>query len=91
VRVVALAVTETEDEILAYAEAGVTGFVPRHGTLETLENTLADSALALLLGTPAELGKSSRLFININRAPLDLDLAQRGAARGRFDYRASDV
>jgi hypothetical protein len=53
--------------------------------------TLADSAPALLLGTPAELGRSSRLFININRAPLDLDLAQRGAARGRFDYRASDV
>jgi DNA-binding NarL/FixJ family response regulator len=41
VRVVALAVTETEDEILAYAETGVTGFVPRHGTLETLENTIA--------------------------------------------------
>lgn len=41
VRVVALAVTETEDEIIAYAEAGVTGFVPRHGTFENLQLTMA--------------------------------------------------
>jgi DNA-binding NarL/FixJ family response regulator len=41
VRVIALAVTETEDEIVAYAEAGVTGFVPRHGSLDTLKVTIA--------------------------------------------------
>jgi len=53
--------------------------------------TLADSALSLLLGTPAELGKSSRLLISINRAPLDTNLEQRNATRGRFNYRLSDV
>lgn len=41
VPVVALAVTDTDDEIVSYAEAGVTGFVPQHGTLEDLELTLA--------------------------------------------------
>lgn len=40
-RVVALAVTGTETEVVAYAEAGVTGFVPRHGTLEHLKLTIA--------------------------------------------------
>ncbi len=41
VPVVALAVTDTDDEIVAHAEAGVTGFVPRHGTLEDLKLTIA--------------------------------------------------
>jgi two-component system nitrate/nitrite response regulator NarL len=41
VPVVALAVTEAEDEIVAYAEAGVTGFMPRDGTLENLKLTIA--------------------------------------------------
>ncbi len=53
--------------------------------------TLADSALSLVLGTPAEMGKSSRILISINRAPLDTDLGQRSATRGRFNYRLSDV
>lgn len=41
VKVVALALTETEDEIIASAEAGVAGFLPRRGTLEDLELTVA--------------------------------------------------
>ncbi|MGH3937951.1 MAG: LuxR C-terminal-related transcriptional regulator [Pseudonocardiaceae bacterium] len=41
VRVVALAVTEIEEEIVAYAEAGVTGFVPRQAGLENLKLTVA--------------------------------------------------
>jgi two-component system, NarL family, nitrate/nitrite response regulator NarL len=41
IRVVALGVTEIEDEILAYAAAGVTGFVPRRGTFENLQLTMA--------------------------------------------------
>lgn len=53
--------------------------------------TLADSALSLLLGTPAELGKSTRVLISINRAPLDIDLERRNATRGRFNYRLSKV
>lgn len=40
-RIVALAVTETDEEIVNYAEAGVTGFVPRHGTLDSLRRTIA--------------------------------------------------
>lgn len=40
VPVVALAVSDTDDEIVGYAEAGVTGFVPRQGTLEDLERTV---------------------------------------------------
>lgn len=39
-RVIALAVSET-DEIVACAEAGVVGFLPRHGTLRDLELTVA--------------------------------------------------
>lgn len=41
-RVVALSVTETEDEIVAYVQAGVTGFVTKHGTLENLMLTMAN-------------------------------------------------
>lgn len=52
--------------------------------------TLADSALSRTLGTPAELGKSSRVLISINRAPLDTDIEQRSATRGRFNYHLSD-
>jgi hypothetical protein len=48
--------------------------------------TLADSALALVLGTPAEVGKSTHFQISVNRAPLDADLDNRSASRGRFSY-----
>jgi DNA-binding NarL/FixJ family response regulator len=40
-KVVALAVAETDDEIVACAEAGVAGFLPRQGTLADLESTVA--------------------------------------------------
>jgi len=39
--VVALAVGENEHEIVACAEAGAAGFLPRHGTLDDLESTVA--------------------------------------------------
>ncbi len=48
--------------------------------------TLADSALARVLGTPTEVGKSARLRISVNRAPLETDLVDRSASRGRFSY-----
>ena len=48
--------------------------------------TLADSALARMLGTPTEVGKSSRFQISVNRAPLEADLKGRSASRGRFSY-----
>jgi hypothetical protein len=61
---------------------------PHVGSLDRV-TTLADSALATVLGTPAEIGRSSRMMISINRAPLDIDLEQRSATRGRFAYRLS--
>jgi hypothetical protein len=48
--------------------------------------TLADSALARVLGTPAEVGKSTRFHISVNRAPLETDVENRSASRGRFSY-----
>ncbi len=48
--------------------------------------TLADSALARVLGTPTEVGKSARFQISVNRAPLETDLQNRSASRGRFSY-----
>jgi hypothetical protein len=48
--------------------------------------TLADSALARVLGTPAEVGRSSRFQISVGRAPLEADLQNRSASRGRFSY-----
>jgi two-component system nitrate/nitrite response regulator NarL len=40
-KVVAVAISEADDEILACAEAGVAGFLPRTGTLEDLMLTVA--------------------------------------------------
>lgn len=40
VRIVALGVSETEDEIIACAEAGVAGYVPRDGSLHDLVATI---------------------------------------------------
>jgi two-component system nitrate/nitrite response regulator NarL len=40
VKVVALAVTETEDEILSCAEAGIVGYVPRDGSVHDLIATI---------------------------------------------------
>lgn len=64
--------------------------VPLVGALGRV-TTLADSALSLVLGSPTEIGKSSRILISLNRASLDIDLEQRNATRGRFNYRLSDV
>jgi hypothetical protein len=49
--------------------------------------TMADSALATVLGTPVEVGKSSRFFIDVDRADMAADLVGRSANRGRFVYR----
>jgi hypothetical protein len=48
--------------------------------------TLGDSALARVLGTPAEIGRSTRFQISVNRAPLETDIENRSASRGRFSY-----
>jgi len=44
VRTVALGVSETEDEIIACAEAGVAGYVPRDGSLHDLVATISGVA-----------------------------------------------
>ena len=48
--------------------------------------TVADSALAALLGTPAEVGRSSTYRLDVGGEDWDLDLEARSANRGRFTY-----
>jgi len=50
--------------------------------------TVADSALAELLGTPAEVGKSTRYRLSLGHDHLDLDVTEKSANRGRFTYRS---
>jgi hypothetical protein len=49
---------------------------------------VVDSAMAELLGTPAEVGKSSRYRLQLGHHQLDLDVRERSANRGRFAYRS---
>jgi hypothetical protein len=49
---------------------------------------VVDSAMAELLGTPAEVGKSSRYRLTLGHHQLDLDVNARSANRGRFAYRS---
>lgn len=44
VRVIALGATDTEDEVIACAEAGAAGYLPRDGTLEDLTNIITSVA-----------------------------------------------
>lgn len=53
--------------------------------------TLADSALARVLGTPTDVGKSTRLQISVGRAPLDTNVEGRSASRGRFSYQHAEA
>jgi hypothetical protein len=48
--------------------------------------TIADSALATILGTPAEVGKSSQYKLDLGGESFDLDVTDRSANRGRFAY-----
>jgi hypothetical protein len=48
--------------------------------------TLADSALAVTLGTPAEVGRSSSYKLDLQGEGFDLNLRGRSANRGRFSY-----
>lgn len=48
--------------------------------------TIADSVLATILGTPAEIGKSSRFKLDLGGESFDLDLTERSANRGRFAF-----
>ena len=48
--------------------------------------TVADGALAVLLGTPAEVGRSSTYRLDVAGEAWDLQLEGRSANRGRFTY-----
>jgi hypothetical protein len=48
--------------------------------------TVADSVLASVLGTPAEVGKSSQFKLDVGKDDFDRDLKGRSANRGRFSY-----
>jgi hypothetical protein len=48
--------------------------------------TVADGALAVLLGTPAEVGRSSNYRLDLGGEEWDLQLEGRSANRGRFTY-----
>lgn len=49
--------------------------------------TVADSALATLLGSPAQVGKSSRFHLDLSDDEFDMDKKDgRSANRGRFSY-----
>ena len=48
--------------------------------------SVADSALAKVLGTPADVCKSSRFKLDMSGEGFDLDLSGRSANRGRFVY-----
>lgn len=52
--------------------------------------TVADAALATMLGTPAEVGSSSRFKLDLSGERFDLDVQGRSANRGRFAYRSRD-
>jgi hypothetical protein len=75
----------TRVSVGANSELGNVEMAPLVGGLGRV-TTLADHALARMLGTPAEVGKSSRFQISVERAPLEADLENRSASRGRFSY-----
>jgi hypothetical protein len=52
--------------------------------------TVADAALGTVLGTPAEVGKSSRYRLNLGGKEFDRNLEARSANRGRFNYLHQD-
>jgi hypothetical protein len=79
----AAATTVTAGQVLTVTMSPLTGSTGRI-------TTLADAALATLLGTPAEVGRSSAFRLDLPGQSLDLDVQARGANRGRFAYRCPD-
>jgi hypothetical protein len=52
--------------------------------------TVADGGLATVLGTPAEVGESTRFRLDLEGEAFDVDLQGRSANRGRFAYLHQD-
>ena len=56
IRVVVLGVSDSEDDVLAYAEAGVAGYVPRDASLDDLVAAIESAARGELLCSPRVAG-----------------------------------
>jgi DNA-binding NarL/FixJ family response regulator len=67
-KVVALAVTEQDDEILSYAEAGVSGYVTRDGSYANLVECIRSVARGELLCSPHIAALLLRRVANSNSA-----------------------
>jgi hypothetical protein len=52
--------------------------------------SVADGGLATVLGSPAEVGSSTRFRLDVEGEAFDVDLQGRGANRGRFAYLSQD-
>jgi two-component system nitrate/nitrite response regulator NarL len=59
-KIVALGVTESEADVIAYAEAGASGYVPRHGTSSDLEAVIESAARGEALCSPRIAGSLLR-------------------------------
>jgi two-component system, NarL family, nitrate/nitrite response regulator NarL len=69
VRVVALGVPETDGHVLACIEAGVAGYVPRDGSLETLVATLMGVDRGEVLCSPRIIGSLFRRVAELAAQP----------------------
>jgi len=74
VKIVALAVPETEQHVLACVEAGVMGYVSREGSIEDLVSTIRHAARGEALCSPSITGKLMRRVATL---ALDASLTSR--------------
>jgi DNA-binding NarL/FixJ family response regulator len=72
-RILALAVPEAEQEVVACAEAGAAGFIPRDASLTDLVRALRDVVRGELRCSPA---MTQRLFRRVGRLASSLEVAQ---------------
>jgi DNA-binding NarL/FixJ family response regulator len=73
VKVVAVAITEEEAAVLAYAEAGIAGLVSRDGSLDDLIATIASTARGELLCSPRTAGMLLRRLATLADGHTTLD------------------
>jgi hypothetical protein len=73
------------DTKLTIGRQVTTGMEPVIGETERV-TTVGDGALGVLLGTPAEVGKSNRFRLALDDAKLKIDVRERSSTRGRFAY-----
>lgn len=71
---------------LVVGDAAETAMAPVTGATDRII-TVADSALATVLGPVAEVGKSSKFKLDVGSMAFNRDTQDRSANRGRFQYR----